>query len=197
MRGTRCRSPPPSTATTSSRLRRSAPPTEGSPHACRAAAVHALSGAARADDGRRAARCLDLLGHGIDRALDDRAAAAADDRHARQFTTRLLRAAGPVSAARLREALRSLPPSVRRAKGFVRLDDAPDAWQLLQVVGARWSLVPAPSCPAGGASTLVVMGAADALDEASLSRLAAVFAPLPRATNAYRSVSRAPAAHGR
>lgn len=101
------------------------------------------------------------------------------DLHARQFATRTLRSPSPVSAALLRGALGGLPRSVLRAKGFVRLDEAPDAWQLVQVVGSRWSL--AAVAPRGDRcdSELVVMGPAATLVDADLAPLAAAFAAVP------------------
>ncbi len=130
----------------------------------------------------------DLLGHALDDALNVVAptlakalpgagdvqlpSAASDanvppragDAHARQFATRILRSSQPVCAALLRQALDRLPPSVLRAKGFVRLDESPGAWQLVQVVGSRWTLVET--------SPRVVHGAAGPAIEASAATLA-------------------------
>ncbi len=120
------------------------------------------------------------------------------DVHARQFATRTLRSPFPVSAALLRHALECLPPSVLRAKGFVRLDEAPDTWQLVQVVGSRWSLA-ATTAPGGQHldSALVVMGPAATLVDADLAPLAAAFAAMPSSASARLPSRPAPAARGR
>lgn len=145
----------------------------------------------------------DLMGFGLDAKL--RAATrgaevslkAGDVGHDRLFATRLMRSVAPVSAPRLRDALQRLPASVIRAKGFVRLDDAPHAWQLVQVVGRRWSLVPAEPLDAGATSALVVMGPAATLDDESLQPLAAAFESPLSSASAPRASRPAPAARGR
>lgn len=120
---------------------------------------------------------------------------AVNDAHARQFTTRILRSSWPVRADLLRHALDHLPPSVLRAKGFVRLDESPDAWRLVQVVGSRWTLVATSAAPSAD-SQLVVMGAAAALADADLAELAAAFAP-PASAGARAAPDQAMAARGR
>ena len=79
------------------------------------------------------------------------------------FSTETLRCSRALSERRLREALDALPDTVLRAKGYVRLDTAPGDWQLVQAVGRRWTLVPAPATVSGGESVLVLIGAAGAM----------------------------------
>lgn len=187
------------------------------------AELHALAPRASQFDTTRAQLPYgELLGHTLDAALQrDRvrlgatlgahdalppfngtlrrpAPGADDDMHARQFATRTLRSPSPVSAALLRHALECLPASVLRAKGFVRLDEAPDAWQLVQVVGSRWALT-AATAPGGHHhdSALVVMGPAATLVDADLAPLAAAFAAVPSSASARRPSRPAPAAGGR
>jgi G3E family GTPase len=71
-----------------------------------------------------------------------------------QFT-----APGLWDAQRLQEVLDALPAEVLRLKGFVRLSDTPDQWQMLQWAGRRWQLTPAPRPREGGDAQLVVIGA--------------------------------------
>jgi G3E family GTPase len=102
----------------------------------------------------------------------------APGRHA-QFATRSFRAQAPLRARLLREALDALAPSVLRAKGWVRLDDAPDAVQIVQVVGGRWSLAPFGSASASAGpleSALVIVDVAERLAAVDLSRVRAAFA---------------------
>lgn len=47
--------------------------------------------------------------------------------------------------SRLAAALDELPPAVVRFKGFVRLNDCPQRLHVLQGVGRRWTLEPAPT----------------------------------------------------
>jgi len=79
------------------------------------------------------------------------------------FSTETLRCSRALSERRLREALDALPDTVLRAKGYVRLDTAPGDWQLVQAVGRRWTLGPAPATVSGGDSVLVLIGAAGAM----------------------------------
>jgi len=76
------------------------------------------------------------------------------------FSTETLRCSGALSERHLRQALDALPDSVLRAKGYVRLDTAPGDWRVVQAVGRRWSLAPAPATVPGGDSVLVLIGAA-------------------------------------
>jgi G3E family GTPase len=121
----------------------------------------------------------ELLGHALDDALGKAAALdasfAASDAHAHQFATRVLRSSAPVSSALLRRALDDLPPAVLRAKGFVRLDETPAAWHLVQTVGSRWSLVTAAPRDPDEDSALVLMGPTATLADADLAALAAAF----------------------
>ena len=91
-----------------------------------------------------------------------RALGAGDDAHA-TFSTGTLCCSRALSERRLREALDALPDTVLRAKGYVRLDTAPGDWQVVQAVGSRWTLGPAPPTVPGGESVLVLIGAAGAM----------------------------------
>ena len=97
--------------------------------------------------------------------------------HGDTFATRTLSSAQPISERSLRGALAALPDAVLRAKGLVRFDGAPRRVQLVQAVGRRWSISPAPAQAATDASTLVIIGPAEALARADLSALEAAFAP--------------------
>ena len=91
-----------------------------------------------------------------------RVAREGEDAHA-TFATETLRSSRALSGRRLREALDALPDTVLRAKGYVRLDTAPGDWQVVQAVGRRWTLMPAPATVSGGESVLVLIGAAGAM----------------------------------
>ena len=91
-----------------------------------------------------------------------RVARDGDDAHA-MFAAETLRSSRALSERRLREALDALPDTVLRAKGYVRLDTAPGDWQVVQAVGRRWTLGPAPATVPGGESMLVLIGAAGAM----------------------------------
>jgi G3E family GTPase len=95
-----------------------------------------------------------------------RAASPRQDARA-TFSTQTLRCSRPLSESRLREALDALPAMVLRAKGFVRLDTSPTDWNVIQVVGRRWTIVRAPAMVSGGECVLVLIGAGGgaALDE--------------------------------
>jgi G3E family GTPase len=96
--------------------------------------------------------------------------------HATTFATRTLRSARPVPETGLRQALASLPDAVLRAKGFVRFDTAPNTLQLIQVVGRRQTVAPAPPGVESTESVLVLVGAAEALAHADLVALMTHFA---------------------
>ncbi len=90
------------------------------------------------------------------------------------FTTETLRCSRALSGRQLREALDVLPDAVLRAKGFVRLDTAPGDWKLVQAVGRRWSLAPAPAAVAVDESVLVLIGAVGSMtldDSTAIVRL--------------------------
>ena len=105
-----------------------------------------------------------------------RAARDGDDAHA-TFATETLRASHALSERRLREALDALPHTVLRAKGYVRLDTAPGDWHVVQSVGRRWTLGPAPNTLADTESTLVLIGAAGAMRLDDSIAIVRLFAP--------------------
>ena len=74
--------------------------------------------------------------------------------HEAMFATTVVRDDQPWELGRLEAALESLPRSVVRAKGVVRLLDAPKP-QLVQLVGRRWKVTDAPASP--DAQTEVVL----------------------------------------
>jgi G3E family GTPase len=113
--------------------------------------------------------------HGPGPAQRERTAPRGRD-HGQAFATRTLSSAQPISECSLRSALDALPEAVLRAKGLVRFDAAPRRVQLVQAVGRRWSISPAPAQTATDRSTLVIVGAAEALARADLSALEAAFA---------------------
>ncbi len=117
------------------------------------------------------------------RALLDRAERrppfpASDGDHGRMFTTWTFVRGCPLEGAALRAAVAALPPAVVRAKGIVRLSEAPDRRFVLQLVGRRWSLegIPGPRT-LSDRSEIVCIGPADQLDPASLEVLFADVAP--------------------
>ena len=75
-----------------------------------------------------------------------------------------------LDSATLRAMLDSLPASVLRAKGVLRLSDAPDRRTVFQRVGKRWSFVADEHPGAPEVSSLVVIGPANAIDATELSR---------------------------
>ena len=100
--------------------------------------------------------------------------AGADEDARATFTTETLRCSRALSERRLREALDALPDTVLRAKGFVRLDTEPADWRVVQAVGSRWSLAPAPAEVSACESVLVLIGAAGAMafdDSTAIVRL--------------------------
>lgn len=64
--------------------------------------------------------------------------------HARLFATWSFSADRPLDGCALRAAIAALPAAVIRAKGIVRLIEAPDRRYALQLAGRRWSLEPQP-----------------------------------------------------
>lgn len=103
-----------------------------------------------------------------------------DAEHARQFTTWSFVRRQTLDGDALRAAIAALPAAVVRAKGIVRLAEAPDRRFVLQLVGRRWSLEPeldgAQEALASGSSTIVCIGLTDQLDPEGLE---ALFAPTP------------------
>jgi G3E family GTPase len=98
-----------------------------------------------------------------------------DADHGRNFTTRTWRSAEPLPEHPLRRALDALPDAVLRVKGFVRFDTAPHSPQLVQAVGRRWTVSPAPEGAAPAESVLVMIGATDALASADLRAVEGAF----------------------
>ncbi len=85
----------------------------------------------------------------MDVAHEDRPRAPDATRHETRFTRFSYLRAGAFDRARLGAALAGAPPALLRLKGFCALQGEPPA--LLQMVGARWSLTPAPTAtPAAG-----------------------------------------------
>jgi G3E family GTPase len=85
----------------------------------------------------------------------------------------------PLDGDALRAVIAELPPAVVRAKGIVRLVEAPDRRFVLQLVGRRWSLEEATDEPQENwpstRSVVVCIGPAAQFDRA---RLEALFAPV-------------------
>jgi G3E family GTPase len=110
----------------------------------------------------------------------DRSAPAHDEDHRQMFATWSFGREQPLDGAALRAAIAALPPAVIRAKGIVRLAEAPSRRFVLQLVGRRWSLEPEES-GAGSVeparSVIVCIGPADQLDPACLEMIFARVAP--------------------
>ncbi len=107
--------------------------------------------------------------------------------HEGRFSTHTFRCREPVSGLLLRRALDALPAAVLRAKGLIRIDDAPEAQQLIQAVGSRWSLSPFAAGDMLEASALVIIGSREALAEADLTPLAAAFRSAPPSISRQRT----------
>jgi len=107
---------------------------------------------------------------------------AATDRNAHPPFVRVsCRAGEPLERAALVTALDALPGTVMRFKGVVRLREDPDRPRILQGVGRRWSLEPAPlHLPAalgiGGDSAIDLIGVGPA---GPIERAARRIAPVP------------------
>jgi G3E family GTPase len=101
----------------------------------------------------------------------------ADGGHAELFSTWSFCSDRPLDGAALRAAVAALPPAVIRAKGILCLAEVPDRQFVLQVVGRRWSLEPAPAVDPPqqrpGHSDMVFIGLSGEIDP---QRLAALFA---------------------
>jgi G3E family GTPase len=102
--------------------------------------------------------------------------------HARLFATWSFSADRPLDGCALRAAIAALPTVVIRAKGIVRLIEAPDQRYALQLVGRRWSLEPQPpgverrdveqrDAGGSGRSAIVCLGLASQMDRARLDAL--------------------------
>jgi G3E family GTPase len=104
----------------------------------------------------------------------------AEGEHARQFATWSFVCRQLLDGDALRTAISALPTAVIRAKGIVRLAEAPERRFVLQLVGCRWSLEPELSgtqdALASDSSVIVCIGLADQLEPEGLE---ALFAPTP------------------
>lgn len=79
--------------------------------------------------------------------------------HRRQFSTWTFQTEEPFDEAALREMIsRRLPASVFRCKGFIRVDSGQRSLKVLQSVGRRTELTPAPDPEAAGPSRIVAIG---------------------------------------
>jgi G3E family GTPase len=97
--------------------------------------------------------------------------------HDSQFAAWRLASALPLDGAALRRAMAALPPAVLRAKGIVRLIEAPGRRFVLQLVGRRWSLEPevrSNTSAFADRSEIVAIGLVGQLD---VDELEALFAP--------------------
>lgn len=86
--------------------------------------------------------------------------------HADPFQSWDLTASTPLNRNRLRTMLANLPATIIRAKGLLSLADAPTRLTVYQRVGPRWSL--REEGDGDGASRLVLIGTANALDPPAL-----------------------------
>jgi G3E family GTPase len=107
--------------------------------------------------------------------------APASDDHGQVFATWSFSREQPLDGDALRAALAALPPAVVRAKGIVRLAEAPDRRFVLQVVGRRWSLEEgageAQESWPSARSVVVCIGPVAEFDRVSLEALFAPVAP--------------------
>ena len=97
-------------------------------------------------------------------------ACAPDAGHAAAFGSWSGNTKALLDAHKLRAMLEALPAGVLRAKGVLRLSDAPDRRTVFQRVGKRWSFVADEHPGAPEVSSLVVIGPANAIDATELSR---------------------------
>lgn len=113
-----------------------------------------------------------------------------DGEHARQFAAWNFIRHQMLDGDALRAAIAALPPGVVRAKGVVRLAEAPERRFVLQLVGRRWSLEPDPAetqdALASDPSVIVCIGLADQLEPECLEALFAQtsVARIPQAVRA-------------
>ena len=77
---------------------------------------------------------------------------------------------GVLDAQKIRAMLRELPAGILRAKGILRLSDAPDRRTVFQQVGPRHSFATEDAAADSRTSSLVVIGPAGSLDATALSR---------------------------
>ena len=117
----------------------------------------------------------------------------ADDEHARQFATWSFVRRQMLDGGTLRAAIAALPPAVVRAKGVVRLSEAPERRFVLQLVGRRWSLEPEAGEVrddwASDPSVIVCIGLADQLEPEGLEALFAA-TPMGHVPQAARALLR-------
>ena len=109
-----------------------------------------------------------VLGIRSERALPAGPAVAND--HAAGFGSWSGSIDGVLDARKIRAMLRELPAGVLRAKGVLRLSDAPDRRTVFQQVGIRYSFVTEEAPAESRTSSLVVIGPAGTLDATALSR---------------------------
>lgn len=104
---------------------------------------------------------------------DDESVAPPSHDHAHVFDSWTVRRPASIRRESLERFASSLPEGVHRAKGFVRLEEAPDERFLFQQVGRRWTFermsAPASRVPDGTAVEVVLVGrhgatTTDALD---------------------------------
>lgn len=129
------------------------------------ARLRALAPRSRIVPARRGALALDVV-LGFDEARWGAFLEGAAPSHqpARLFASFVFEADRPFCGAKLRGVLDTLPPAVLRAKGFLRTQDDT---LVLQAVGARWELRPAPP-PEGAPTRIAVIGIAATLNETDL-----------------------------
>ncbi|MGI9253459.1 MAG: CobW family GTP-binding protein, partial [Thermomicrobiales bacterium] len=74
----------------------------------------------------------------------------------------------PLDRTALEALAASLPDGVMRAKGIIRLTDAPERATVFQQVGKRWELDPGPPWTDGAPSRLVFIGLPGSIDRAAI-----------------------------
>ena len=94
------------------------------------------------------------------------------DDHTQAFSTWSYESHRPLSMERLEAAVRQLPETVYRVKGFVHAEEQPEREVILQAVGRRADMAPAGFWGEHKPATrIVVIGARGALDVAALRKL--------------------------
>jgi G3E family GTPase len=89
--------------------------------------------------------------------------------HTERYTSTVVRLKQPVDAQRLCALAADLPQGVLRAKGVVVLARAPHSCSVLQIVGRRWDLEPAPAISRKDSrSEIVVIGLKNSFDAVAL-----------------------------
>lgn len=114
--------------------------------------------------------------------------------HASLFTAWRRSSVAPLDGVALRAALAALPSAIVRAKGVVRLAEAPGQRFILQLVGRRWSLEPEATPQdetLARPSEIIAIGLAGQFDPVALDRLFAPALPVTAVAATLKPETRA------